>query len=598
MSLSPSARDLRFVQSHAPNTFSHLLPEEPTISESSKTKRLGASGAVDSGHEETDDEVPSAQAQPPNSVQSIKPESGFMPVCSTHDVNDAGQGVVRLAVPPIAAEVIATSDGDGGLITRSSSPFSAKVDHEYMSDSDLVEDTYRKAQGYSKLPASTKRTWETERANALFRAGKPKHFECSEHLLSGNPCTTLQEYLPSRSAARPVVSPFFGHNKREWNQIIKSVRVFLCRKCYQRYEHKLHPHLASIQLPLCRELIDRLETWRPGCLFTVQLTKAMQQKIKRFEVKMNIEGAVRQDVAAEVDAEDLDDKSSDVKRASSTPVLFAITFENRFGGNNKTTDELRSLFDWLETELADGNIEDLPAFESLLQMRSHDKEQLEAQQKRRPALKKSLLMEVPTELASTSDRANEPERTPTHSPLSTNTLPPSSGFKAINTISPSISKAGVSITGHVSTDVSVVPKEVTVDTESSGPSSPSAPPKIILKLSRGKKPIGADVATIESQTRITKKRKRDTASSSKDNEIEGDSAAPTEKAKRTKSVLKARIEQHLPDGKAADEPALEAGSNDQAQATDEPHMEVTDGSTHVASLTFSEVKIIDFAPYS
>ncbi|KAI4716495.1 hypothetical protein E4T48_07317 [Aureobasidium sp. EXF-10727] len=553
MSLSPSSRDLRFVKSHAPKTFSNLLPEESNVSKSSKTKRSDASGVVDSGHEETDHEDPSAHTQPAASIQSA-------------GLEDASQGVVRLEGPLIAAGIV-TSDDDVGLATESPSPFSAKVDHEYMSDSDLLEDSYRKAQGYSKLSASTKRTWETERANALFRAGKPKHFECSEHLLSGNACTTFQEYLPSRSAARPVVSSFFGHNKREWNQIIKSVRVFLCRKCYQRYEHKLHPHLASIQLPLCRELINRVEAWRPDCLFKVQLTKAMQEKVKRFTEKMKIKGAVREDVAAEVDAEDLDDKSADVKRASNTPVLFAIAFENRFGGNNKTTDELRTLFDWLETELADGNIEDLPAFECLLHVRQHDKEQLEAQQKRRPALKKTLLMKVPTGFASTSDRASEPESTPTHGPLSTNTLPASSGFKAIKTTSDPIPKAVVSTTDHVPTNVSVVSKEETLDTKSSGPSGPSAPAKIILKLSRGTKPTGADVATNESQTRITKERQRATASSSKDNEVEGHSVTPPNKAKRTKT--KSRAEQHLPDDQAADEPALEVGSDDQALIAEE-----------------------------
>ncbi|KAG9838296.1 hypothetical protein KCU98_g10169, partial [Aureobasidium melanogenum] len=512
MALSPATQDLQFVKLLAPSTFRQLLPQSPTSSELPEGKRVDSLQIVDSGYEETDN-GPSPHVQPPASVASIEDESD-----RRHD---------RVS-------------GDS-----SSSPFSMEVgsldDHQYMSDSDLIEETFRQAQGYSKLSTTTRRTWETERANTLFQEGKPKHFECSEHLLSGRTCSTLQEYLPSRTAARPVVSSFFGHNKREWNQIIKSVRVFLCRKCYQRHEHKLHPHLASIQLPLCRELVDRLERWRPGCLFRVKLTKAMEEKVERFEKKMKIEGSVRQDVAAEIDAEDLEDQTSDVKRATKTPVLFAIKLENRFGGNNKTTEELRALFDWLQIKLAHGTIEDLPAFEALLQIRTHDIQQLQIQQRRRPALKKALLMKVPAELASVSQQIAEPEGTPTRipsKPASPETLKLFDGSRPIS------------------------PPALT---------DPAARPRIVLKLGKRKTQSG-------------------------ENTVEGKSDVSAKKAKLTESNDEVEnAKPHLP----VEEIAEECTIDDSALAPEaHQHVEATDGSTRLTSLNFSEIKSVDVAPAS
>lgn len=518
MSLSPATQDLQFVKLLAPSTFRHLLPQSATGSKLPKGKRADSSQFVDSGHEETD-----------------------------NDLSPHAQHTAKLTT----ANINAMQDDDGASVASDSSPFSVEVDsldNQYMSDSDLVEETFRQAQGYPRLPAITRRTWETERANTLFQEGKPKHFECAEHLLSGKQCSTLQEYLPSRTAARPVVSSFFGHNKREWNQIIKSVRVFLCRKCYQRHEHKLHPHLASIQLPLCRELVDRLERWRPGCLFRVKLTKAMEEKVERFERKMKIEGSTRQDAAAEIDA-DVEDQSSDVKRATKTPVLFAIKLENRFGGNNKTTEELRALFDWLQSKLTDGTIEDLPAFEALLRIRAQDIKQLQIQQKRRPALKKALLMKVPAGLASASHRTTEPEGTPTHvpsQPASPETLGLLDGSRAI---APS----------------------VLVDQ--------SARPSIVLKLGKGKK------------------REHNTAAENE--EIEGKSAASAKKAKLTEDYDARQAESHLPVKGAANERTHEVARDHPALASEAQHVETTDGSTRlISTLAFSDTKSIDIAPSS
>lgn len=519
MSLSPATQDLQFVKLLAPSTFRHLLSQSPTDSKLPKDKRVDSSQVVDSGHEESD-----------------------------NDLSSHAQHLAKAAT----AKINASQDDDRASFASDSSPFSVEVDsldHQYMSDNDLIEETSRQAQGYLRLPATTRRTWETERAYTLFQEGKPKHFECAEHLLSGKQCSTLQEYLPSRTAARPVVSSFFGHNKREWNQIIKSVRVFLCRKCYQRHEHKLHPHLASIQLPLCRELVDRLERWRPGCLFRVKLTKAMEEKVERFERKMKIEGSTRQDAAAEIDTEDVEDQSSDVKRATNTPVLFAIKLENRFGGNNKTTGELRALFDWLQIKLTDGTIEDLPAFEALLQIRTQDIKQLQIQQKRRPALKKALLMKVPAGLASASHRINEPEGTPTHVPVqpaSPETLDLLDGSRAI---APSVSF------------------------------DQSARPRIVLKLGKGKK------------------REHNTAAENE--EIEAKSAASAKKAKLTEYDDAREAESHLPVKDAADERTHEVARDVPVLASEAQHVEATDGSMRlISSLTFSDIKSIDVAPSS
>ncbi|KAH0015381.1 hypothetical protein KCU78_g8213, partial [Aureobasidium melanogenum] len=512
MALSPATQDLQFLKLLAPTTFRQLLPQSLTRSELPKGKKVDYSQIVDSGHEETDND-PSPDAQPPASIVPIEDESGRQ-----HDrvFGDSSSSLFSMGVGSLG-------------------------EHQYMSDSDLVEETFRKAQGYSKLSAITRRTWETERANTLFQEGKPKHFECSEHLLGGRPCSTLQEYLPSRTAARPVVSSFFGHNKREWNQIIKSVRVFLCRKCYQRHEHKLHPHLASIQLPLCRELVDRLQKWRPGCLFNIKLTKAMEEKVQRFERKMKVEGSVRQDVAAEIDAEDPEDQSSDVKRATNTPVLFAIKLENRFGGNNKTTEELRALFDWLQTKLADGTIEDLPAFEALLQMRTQDMKQLQIQQKRRPALKKALLMKVPADLASISRQTTEPECTPTHIPSKPASPETLNLFDESRTITPP------------------------------GLADPATRPRIVLKL--GKRKTQSEETTVEGKSDVSAK-----------------------KAKFTESNDEVKnAEPHLPVEEIAEERTID----DSALASEvQQHVEATICSTRLTSLNFSDIKSVDTAPAS
>jgi hypothetical protein len=469
-------------------------------------------------------------------------------------------------------------------VVRSSSPFSAdiaSVDHGYMSDANLPEEVFREAQGYSKLSTAAKRIWETKRAETLFRAGKPKHFECLDHLIGGTPCSTLQEYLPSRMVARPVVSSFFGHNKSGWNRIIKSVRVFLCRKCYQLHEHRLRKHLAPIQLPLCRELIDRLETWRPGCLFAIQLTTAMEEKVKRFNMKMEKEGSVRRTAAAELDAEDLEGKGSKNKRAINTPVLFAIKLENRFGGTNKTPADLRNLFDWLDTKLADGTIEDLPAFEILLDERPQDMEQFQAHKKHRDAVKKTLLMKLPTELAYAPDQTAESENTPTHRPAraaARKKAHPANRSGAGSVASASKTQAASSTTCE--------------------PIGPPAPPKIILKL-KGKKSVNAEPTVVESQSRITKKRKRATVAIEDDSKNEGDSAAPTKKAKVAKLTLKAAKKQPALIGEVADVPTLEPANGSHTQLSEEQHVEVVNGSTHLASYTFSDLEVIlDFAPSS
>jgi hypothetical protein len=581
MSLSPTAQDLRLFQYLAPNTFSQLLAQSPTIPKSFRRKTPPPT--IDSGHEETDAD-PSPHAQPPAPTPSIKSEPTSQLASPTHAVVDNTNQYHVHTSGSAAAGIIVVPDDDIAPVVRSSSPFSAEIDsvgHGYMSDANLPEEVFREAQGYSKLSKAAKRTWETKRADTLFRAGKPKHFECLDHLIGGKPCSTLQEYLPSRMVARPVISSFFGHNKSGWNSIVKSVRVFLCRKCYQRHEHRLDKHLAPIQLPLCRELINRLETWRPGCLFTIQLTTAMEEKVERFNIKMEKEGSTRRAAAAELDAEDLEGKGSKNKRAANTPVLFAIKLENRFGGNNKTPEDVRNLFDWLDTKLADGTIEDLPAFEILLDERPQDVEQFQAHKKHRDAVKKTLLMRVPTELAPAPEQTTESENTPTHRPAraaSRKKALPANESEAASATSASETQADLSTTCE--------------------PVGPSAPPKIILRL-KCKKPVAADTTDIEAQPRITKKRKRATITTKEDSKNEGESAAAPKKAKVAKLTLKAAAKQPAPVGEVADAPTLEPAGGSKTRASGEQHVEVSNGSTHLTSFTFSDLEVIlDFAPSS
>jgi hypothetical protein len=583
MSLSPGSQDLRLFQYLAPNTFSQLLVQSQTVSKSSRSKESISSPNIESGHEESDAD-PSPHAQPPASTPLIKSEPDSQSTNATHDVDDTSQGPGQRAAESTAAQIMAIPDNVGAPAVRSPSPFSAEVnllDHDYMSDHDLQEKTFRQSQGYDKLSLAARRVWETKRAETLFRAGEPKHFECSEHLLGGRACSTLQEYLPSRLVARPVISSFFGHNKSGWDHVIKSVRVFLCRKCYQRHENRLHSHMAPIQLPLCRELVNRLERWRPGCLFTIQLTNPMQERVERFKEKMKKEGSVRRVVAAELDAEELEGKGSKNKRATNTPVLFAIRLERRFGGDNKTADELHDLFDWLDTKLADGTIEDLPAFEAVLEERPEDAEQFQAQKKRRDAAMKPLRMRVPIGPTPASEQTAESEHTPTHRPARAaprKILRTAKGSRATNAVSSSQSQANLSTTCE--------------------PAGPSAHPKIILKL-KGKKPVRADSMVDETQPGINKKRKRATVATSEDSKSEEESTAPTKKPRIAKLVVEAARKQSVPVEEVAEVPTLAPANGGQTRAYGEQHVQVTNGTTQLASFTLSDLKvIIDFAPGS
>jgi hypothetical protein len=229
---------------------------------------------------------------------------------------------------------------------------------------------------------------------------------------------------------------------------------------------------------------------------------------------------------------------------------------------------------WLETKLADGTIEDLPAFEALLEERPQDMEQMRAQKNGRDALEKTLLMKLPKKLSSTAEQITESENTPTHRPA-----------RAASRKKPRpINKSRVvdATAASVSNNLSVASKENAINAESSTLAGPSARPKIILKL-KGKKTFRADSTTSETQPRI-KKRKRAIVITSEDSKNDEESAASTKKAKRRKLVVKAASEQAAPVEEVAPE---------------QQHVEITNGSTHLASLTFSDLKvIIDLAPGS
>ncbi|KAI5207865.1 hypothetical protein E4T39_01809 [Aureobasidium subglaciale] len=551
------------------------MAKEPTPSSSLKLNEQVSTRVVDSGHEETIED-PSPHAQPPVSTPSTEPE----------------------------------------------------FEDQYMSDDDLIEENYRGTQGYSKLTATERRVWETDRAKLLSREGHARHFECSIHLLGEPPCSTLQAYLPTRMAARPVVSCFFGHNKNEWNQINKSVRLFLCRKCYQRRGHKLGSHLASIQLPFCREMVERLKTWRPDCLFTIKLTKAMIEKVQRFEKLVAVEGSVRQEAAAEVDSDDLQSRGADIRRANHTPVLFAIELENRFGGRNKAAEELRTLLDWLESQMVDGTIMDLPAFEALLNISPENQEQLHAQQKRRAALKDTLHIKLAAKRPSrrsipTPASAHEntkPEVITTLGPsqvVSVANLPPVPTFRAINAEALTASQSEIPVAleasasglellcaaaGLTATDQSqVVP---IIDAAHSDPFISRPLPvatRIMLKLNKGKAPAEVGPNTEELQPRTVNKRKLVSASTCEDNTEERPIAA-VERVKRVKHIIEARVEKDYPVDASRDVEMSDALSDEIMQlstAVEGRQVEIKNGSKTLATLTFDGMKVvIAFVPSS
>ncbi|KAI5274407.1 hypothetical protein E4T47_02504 [Aureobasidium subglaciale] len=550
------------------------MAKHPTPSSSLKLNAQVSTRVIDSGHEETDED-PSPPAQPPASNPSTEPES----------------------------------------------------EAQYMSDDDLIEENYRESQGYSGLTATERRVWETDRAKLLFRESHAKHFECSIHLLDEAPCSTLQGYLPSRMAARPVVSCFFGHNKNEWNQINKSVRLFLCRKCYQRRGHKLGSHLASIQLPFCREMVERLKTWRPDCLFTIKLTKAMVEKVQRFEKLVAVQGSVRQEAAAEVDSDDTESRGADIRRANHTPVLVAIELENRFGGRNKTAEELSALFDWLELKMVDGTIEDLPAFEALLNISPENEEQLHAQQKRRAALRDSLQIKLAAKrqprkrpIPASAQGNGEPEMTTTLDPsqmASVTKFPAAPTFRAINAKPPTASRSEVPVASGVSasglellcaaagltaTDQSQVGS--TVDAVHSDPLVSRSLPvatKIMLKFNKGKAPAEAGPVIGESQPHMLKKRKRITASTHED-DTEEERVVAIERVKRVKPITGTQIEKDSPLDPLGDVQMSGTLSDETPQlsgAVEGRQFEIKNGSVTLATLTFEGMKVvIDFAPSS
>ncbi|THY24683.1 hypothetical protein D6D01_05357 [Aureobasidium pullulans] len=630
MTEHPTMRDTQAFKPSA--SLSGTLVREPSTPKRSKIKKQHPTRAIDSGREEFEQD-PSPHAQPHAPTPSIKSEPDHESTCSTDDDDDFEQEMTGHA-----SELLSISNDDGVHTTeiadvRSISSLSTHriteadpLEDDYLSDDDLIEEDAKKAEGYLNMSASEKRAWEGKRAETFFRAGFAKHFECSIHLLEEEHCTTHQEYYPSRCAARPVISCFFGHNKNEWNQIVKSVRVMLCRRCYQRLDHKHKPHLASIQLPVCQELINRLERWRPACRFSIGLTKAMSAKVDRFNLELASCGLTRQEVAAAIDVNRPNRKGADIDRAENTPVLFAIELKNRFEGDNKTSGDVRALLDWLAVRLADGTIEDLPAFEALLKLRPQDKKKLLAQQRRRATLKRSrrsrasadkgevhqsrkvLKAKPVSDSGHIAETADTPTPGPSRAAISA-ILPPARTFKAINV--PIASSSRTSLLTASGSDSSGLDLLCTagdfVRDGSSGtdPFVSSVPPartQIMLKFGKGKMPIITNPVTEASQAQIPKKRKRITIVVREDSKVHKDAAPAAKKAKRAKAVPKEAAQEQLSVEKFFNAQTIDIGSNDQASSSKEmpkQKIEIKNGATHLASLTFSGMKVIvDFAPTS
>lgn len=388
--------------------FSEILAQSRAAHKAPR-KRTPVSRRVIDSEDEDSDQDPSPHAQPPASTPSISSpliEPNRKSHSPAQDSRDNDQRSIQKTSEATAVGGKPAQEdeeardphheegNDRPLVPTQDTTEIDPAECDFQSDADIDESLARLAENYSKMDAAQKRSWESNRALDNFRNGRPKHFECLVHLLGDSPCSTRQEYYPSKVGARSAISGFFGHNKNEWNQVPKAVRVFLCRKDYQRHQHKLKNGMGYFHLPLCRELVNRLEQWRPGNRFTVQLTKTMSERLTKFYEEVHA-GLSEAEAAAKTDAIKTEGTTTDaVRKAEKTPVIFAIELQNRFRGDKKTPDDVRALLDWLETKLADGTIKDFPAFEALFEALPQDVKRMQDEQKRRRALENEKLPEA------------------------------------------------------------------------------------------------------------------------------------------------------------------------------------------------------------
>ena len=264
-------------------------------------------------------------------------------------------------------------------------------------------------------------------------SGKRKYFLCSANAGKPDPrCKYLQTYAPEGVLARNVISDLLGRNKGEYQKIPECYKQKWCRKCYQRYKYEFRKDsvgFARLRLDALRRQLVRFEDYVEGCRYTVQLTKAMQDRVSAYaeyhmlhpEIDPDEAGPIcdEEDKAAAAaeraarkgqnqskDAENQSDgamsggesddeqgegsnakKSKKSKRSTSfnptpellTPVAMAFDIKHRFCSKtgtigDKTLDDVEELIAYFEDCLDAGSITVVPAVEILFASKPVDED--------------------------------------------------------------------------------------------------------------------------------------------------------------------------------------------------------------------------------
>ncbi|KAK8207594.1 hypothetical protein M8818_004248 [Zalaria obscura] len=193
-------------------------------------------------------------------------------------------------------------------------------------------------------------------------AGGKKHFRC--HCgKGGNQCCNPQQYGPSKHYARGVTSDFFGHTKKEYDQIPKNRRAHWTRSCYQRgtYNAKVGNENTQNQLKLgaIRAQVAAIEQWRPNARYTVQLRGALMQRVLTYCMLMDDFGggiAAFDAAAQQVDGEIKHPGKPTPEEA--TPVRIANMIRKQYCSPrgvtlDKSTNDILELLNFIENSLAE-----------------------------------------------------------------------------------------------------------------------------------------------------------------------------------------------------------------------------------------------------
>ena len=219
------------------------------------------------------------------------------------------------------------------------------------------------------------RDWVQSYCNKRRDEGHLKQFHCSNHLLTGAPCDTAQEY-GAMSLARAGISHYFGHNKTEWLQVPNRYRIVLCRKHYQTGAYRGRKHTLPgdedsyemLQLKLIKTQITRLEMWRPNAKFLVKPTVASCKRLAAY-YKLLAQGRDISEASSEINST----RSGKEPRAEEkVNVEFAVQFDNMYGKDEQSVEDLLGAVTYIEQQLRASVIQHIPAVEFLLATNGKD----------------------------------------------------------------------------------------------------------------------------------------------------------------------------------------------------------------------------------